>query len=53
MSLFNIRTSMVCCYVRILTKKYGIRHIGCAMRKGVFGHMRTAKAQISLRIRAV
>ena len=28
-------------------------HMGRAMRKRVFGHIRTAKAQISLRIRAV
>ena len=28
-------------------------HVGCAMRNRVFGHMRTAKSQIRLRIRAV
>ena len=28
-------------------------NMGCDMRKCVVGHMRTAKAQISLRIRAV
>ena len=31
----------------------GNTYIDCGMRKHVFGHMRTAKAQINLRIRAV
>ena len=36
------------------SKKYLLKDtFGQAMRKRVFGHMRTAKAQISLRIRAV
>ena len=30
-----------------------IKHMGCAMQKRVFSHMRTAKTQISLHIRAV
>ena len=35
---------------RVMDSTY---HMGHTMRKRVFGHMRTAKAQISLRIRTV
>ena len=39
---------------RVLTpRSTNLHHLGCAMRKRVFGHMRTAMAQIRLCIRAV
>ena len=41
------------CAGREDSRRQHIYHVGRAMRKRVFGHMRTAKAQIRLRIRAV
>ena len=38
-------------YIKKISIHYGWK-IGRTMRKRVFGHMRTAKAQISLRMRA-
>ena len=48
------RARMVGCSVKPIFRINRVNYYVCrALRKHVFGHMRTAKAQISLRIRAV
>ena len=53
--ILNITIRRNASFIEHLSSTYPVSqlHMGCAMQNRVFGHMRTAKAQISLRIHAV